>query len=113
MKQTTSIYRPELQPILTGDKILRLQETVRQVVVAEHVFQYAANLVRATRPREPGTPAFIAELVSWEATRTAGQPVPHIGGQGAGDFARPPARDHRGHPGRRLSRATPSVGHHL
>src|SRR5579862_4901501 len=73
MKQTTSMFRPELEPILTGDKILSLQETVRQAVVAEHVFQYAANLVRATRPREPGTPAFIAELVSWGAGPRASQ----------------------------------------
>ena len=73
MKQTTSTFRPVLEPILTGDKILRLQEAVRQAVVAEHVFEYAANLVRATRPREPGTPAFIAELVSWGAGPRASQ----------------------------------------
>ena len=56
MKQTTSTYKPDLQTMLDGEQILKLQEVVRQVVVAEHVFQYAANLARATRPREPGTP---------------------------------------------------------
>ena len=39
MKQTTAAKRPELEPILTGEKILQLQEVVRQVVVADHVFQ--------------------------------------------------------------------------
>jgi MoxR-like ATPase len=73
MKQTTSTYRPDLAPILAAAKILELQEVVRQVVVAEHVFQYAANLVRATRPREPGVPSFIAELVSWGAGPRASQ----------------------------------------
>ncbi len=73
MKQTTSTYRPQLTPLLTADKILGLQEVVRQVVVAEHVFQYAANLVRATRPGETGVPAFIAELVSWGAGPRASQ----------------------------------------
>src|SRR5205823_6179159 len=34
MKQTTSTYKPELKPILQGEQILRLQEVVRQVVVA-------------------------------------------------------------------------------
>src|SRR5579862_542506 len=37
MKQTTSNYRPDLQPILTGEQILQLQQVVRQVVVADHV----------------------------------------------------------------------------
>ena len=46
---------------------------VRQVVVADHVFHYAADLVRATRPREPGTPKFISDLVSWGAGPRASQ----------------------------------------
>src|SRR5260221_3250348 len=43
MKQTTSTYRPELTAILDGAKIQEFQALVRQVLVAEHVFQYAAN----------------------------------------------------------------------
>ena len=73
MKQTTGNARPELQAILTADKILRAQELVRQIVVADHVFHYAADLVRATRPREPGSPKFIAEWVSWGAGPRASQ----------------------------------------
>ena len=46
---------------------------VRQVVVADHVFAYAADLVRATRPREPGVPKFVPELVSWGAGPRASQ----------------------------------------
>jgi MoxR-like ATPase len=67
MKRTTSIARQELTPLLSGDQILRLQEVVRQVAVADHVFEYAADLVRATRPKEPNAPKFIPELVSWGA----------------------------------------------
>ena len=73
MKQTTSGKPPELGRILTADKILRLQEVVRQVLVADHVFQYAADIVRATRPKEPGTPTFIPDLVSWGAGPRASQ----------------------------------------
>jgi MoxR-like ATPase len=73
MKQTTSTFRPELEAILTGEKILELQEVVRQVVVAEHVFAYAASLVRATRPREADVPKFVPELVSWGAGPRASQ----------------------------------------
>ncbi len=42
-------------------------------LVAEHVFDYAADLVRATRPREPGVPKFIPELISWGAGPRASQ----------------------------------------
>jgi MoxR-like ATPase len=67
MKRTTSSHREELSPLLDGAQILRLQELVRQVVVADHVFEYVADLVRATRPREPGVPKFVPELVAWGA----------------------------------------------
>src|ERR1700704_5292730 len=40
MKQTTSTYKAEIGPVLSGEQILRLQGVVRQVVVAEHVFAY-------------------------------------------------------------------------
>jgi MoxR-like ATPase len=73
MKQTTSAYKPELKPILQAEQILRLQEIVRQVVVADHVFAYAADLVRATRPRDAGVPKFIPELVTWGAGPRASQ----------------------------------------
>src|SRR5438270_12812338 len=73
MKQTTSIYKPELKPILQGEQILRLQEVVRQVVVADHVFAYAADLVRATRPRDAAAPKFISDLVMWGAGPRASQ----------------------------------------
>jgi len=73
MKQTTSSYRPELKPILGGEQILQLQEVVRQVVVADHVFEYAADLVRATRPRDAGVPKFIPDLVAWGAGPRASQ----------------------------------------
>ena len=67
MKQATSSYRPELSRLLDGEKIIQLQQIVRRVPVAEHVFAYARDLVRATRPGEPGVPAYINELVHWGA----------------------------------------------
>jgi MoxR-like ATPase len=73
MKRTTGVVSAELQPVLTGEQILRLQNVVRQVVVADHVFNYAADLVRATRPRSPGVPKFIPEFLSWGAGPRASQ----------------------------------------
>ena len=73
MKQTTAGKPPLLAQVLSAEKIMQLQELVRQVIVADHVFQYSADLVRATRPKEPGTPAFLPELVSWGAGPRASQ----------------------------------------
>src|SRR5262249_42655416 len=67
MKSTTGVQKVDVAAVLDGKQIARFQEVVRQIVVAEHVFAYAADLVRATRPREPGVPKFIPELVAWGA----------------------------------------------
>jgi MoxR-like ATPase len=67
MKATTGVHKVEIAPVLDGKQIARFQDVVRQVVVAEHVFAYGADLVRSTRPREPGVPNFVPELVAWGA----------------------------------------------
>lgn len=67
MKRTTSNQRPEIQALLDSAQIQRLQHLVRQVAVADHVFSYTADLVRSTRPREPGVPKFVPTLLSWGA----------------------------------------------
>jgi MoxR-like ATPase len=73
LKQTTGSGEPNLEPALTGKQILALQEVVRRVPVAEHVFVYARDLVRATRPDEEEAPKFVREYVSWGAGPRAGQ----------------------------------------
>ncbi|HUG89576.1 MAG TPA: MoxR family ATPase [Planctomycetaceae bacterium] len=73
LKQTTGGVEPELQVVLSGRQILALQEVVRKVPVAEHVFMYARDLVRATRPDEPDAPKFVKEYISWGAGPRAGQ----------------------------------------
>ncbi len=67
MKQVTGTYVAELTSVLTGDDIQRLQDIVRRVPVADHVFEYARDLVRATRPASPDAPDFVNELVNWGA----------------------------------------------
>jgi len=73
LKQTTGGEEPKLATVLTGKQILALQEVVRRVPVPEHVFMYASDLVRATRPREPEAPKFVREFLSWGAGPRAGQ----------------------------------------
>jgi MoxR-like ATPase len=67
MKQVTGTYQADLTPTLSGEDILRLQQIVRRVPVADHVFQYARDLARASRPATPEAPEFINEMVNWGA----------------------------------------------
>ncbi|MGF1485057.1 MAG: AAA family ATPase [Opitutales bacterium] len=49
MKMATNPTHEEPEAILDRDAILHLQATVRKVPVADHVFQYAEQIVRMTR----------------------------------------------------------------
>ncbi len=65
-KKVTGTYEAELKTVLSGEDIIKLQHIVRRVPAADHVFEYARDLARASRPG-PSAPAFISELVQWGA----------------------------------------------
>ena len=67
MKQVTGTYDAQLETTLSGEDILALQQIVRRVPAADHVFEYARALSRATRPASNEAPDFVNELVNWGA----------------------------------------------
>jgi MoxR-like ATPase len=67
MKQATSHYQPALSRLLDGETILYLQQIVRRVPAADHVYTFARDLVRASRPRQKESPTWINDLVQWGA----------------------------------------------
>jgi len=67
MRSVTSDDEPVLNEVVDAASILEFQHVVRRIPVADHVFQYAAALVRATRPDEPDAPEFIKNLLAWGA----------------------------------------------
>ncbi len=73
LKATTVMQEYDLQTVLSGDEILELQKTVRRVPVGDHVFQYALDLVRRTRPEENAAPHFVKEWLEVGAGPRAGQ----------------------------------------
>ncbi len=73
MKATTGGVHAELKETLKAEDIIALQDIVRRVPVGDHVFRYAASLVRATRPNESEAPAFVKECLSWGAGPRASQ----------------------------------------
>ncbi|HUG17753.1 MAG TPA: MoxR family ATPase [Planctomycetaceae bacterium] len=72
IKQVTGTYNAEVTPILSGEDILRLQQIVRRVPAADHVIDYARDLARATRAKDPEAPGFVKEMVAWGAGPRAG-----------------------------------------
>lgn len=67
MRSTTGFYHPKLDIVLKREEILRLQEIVRKVPVADHVLEYAYKLVKSTRPKNPDAPSFVKEWLAWGA----------------------------------------------
>jgi MoxR-like ATPase len=73
LRRTTGEAGAEPSARLSGARILALQRLVRRVPVADHVFLYARDLVRASRPDQPEATATVKKCVSWGAGPRAGQ----------------------------------------
>lgn len=72
IRQVTGTEPPVLGTLLDAERVLKLQNVVRRVPVADHVINYAAQLVRATRPKQPEASDFVREMVAWGAGPRAG-----------------------------------------
>jgi MoxR-like ATPase len=73
VKSTTSSAPPPIAPILAGDEILRLQELVRGVPVANDVVDYAVALAGVSRPEAADRPHDIHRLIRYGASPRASQ----------------------------------------
>ncbi len=66
-RTTTGGPPAELDHVLTGPDIIEYQELVRRVPVPDHIYEFAAKLVRKTRPKGDTAPAWLKPLVAWGA----------------------------------------------
>ncbi len=66
-RTTTGDTLPELNHVLTAAEIIDFQQLVRRVPVPDHIYQFAAKLVRRTRPQGTTAPDWLKPLVSWGA----------------------------------------------
>ena len=67
MKRGTMQTLEPVQAVLGSDQILYLQNTVRRMPVADHVFDYAQELVGATRTKTAQGLDFCKKWLSWGA----------------------------------------------
>jgi MoxR-like ATPase len=66
-RTTTGDELPSLDHVLNAEQIIEHQHLVRRVPVPDHVYEFAARLVRKTRPRNPTAPQWLKPLVAWGA----------------------------------------------
>jgi MoxR-like ATPase len=73
VERTTGGAVPTVQSVCAKDTILKIQQLCRSIPVSRHVTGYAVDLVRASRPDEPGTPGWVKEQVGFGAGPRASQ----------------------------------------
>src|SRR5271167_1956045 len=66
-RTTTGEALPRLDHLMTPGDVISHQNLVRRVPVPDHIYAYAARLVRKTRPNGSSAPSWIKPLVSWGA----------------------------------------------
>ncbi|MEO2017520.1 MAG: AAA family ATPase [Fuerstiella sp.] len=66
-RTTTGASLPTLETVLDSESVQRFQELVRRVPVPQHIYEFAVDLVRRTRPKVDESPEWLKPLVSWGA----------------------------------------------
>ena len=72
IKQVTGTYEGQVETVLSGEDVVRLQGIVHRVPAADHVIDYARDLARISRPVAEDSPDFVREMVAWGAGPRAG-----------------------------------------
>ena len=65
VRRTTSAYKAVIEPVITGEEVIRCQEIVRKVPVPDHVMDFVLDLVRKSRPKDENALDFAEELIAW------------------------------------------------
>ncbi len=73
IKQTTSDHKVQLNSILSGEEIIKYQELVRRIPIADNVVEYAVKLVHRTRPSSEHATQVTKDLLEWGAGPRAAQ----------------------------------------
>ncbi len=73
LQRTTGVAPTPSTIILTEAQILLMQDLARRVPVGEHALHFALDVIRATRPNEPGASDFVRHWLNWGAGPRAGQ----------------------------------------
>ena len=73
VQQTTAEQSKSIEPLFNSEDVLRFNDLVRKVPIAEDITRYAVRLAASSRPHQEITPDFINEWVGWGAGLRAAQ----------------------------------------
>lgn len=66
-RTTTGGKLPLLKHIIDSPRVQSFQQLIRRVPVPDHLYEFAADLVRRTRPSDDDAPDWLKPLVGWGA----------------------------------------------
>ncbi|MFN0080795.1 MAG: AAA family ATPase [Prosthecobacter sp.] len=71
--RTTGGETQEIEAVITAEELHAAQQLARKVPVPDHVIDFVLELVRSTRPNEPGASDYVKSMLSWGAGPRASQ----------------------------------------
>lgn len=73
VKSTTTDVKIDIKQVMSGEEIMRFQEIIREIPVADNVLEYAVKLVGKTRINDASAPQLTKDFISWGAGPRASQ----------------------------------------
>lgn len=73
VENTTGHEMQKLNPVISGEEILKFQSVIRLMPVSKHITEYAVKLVAKTRPGRAGAHAVAEKYLNWGAGPRASQ----------------------------------------
>lgn len=73
VKATTQDIDVSVNPVMSAEDIIKYQELIRKIPVADNVIEYAVKLASKTRPKGEHAPDIVKKYLSWGAGPRASQ----------------------------------------
>jgi MoxR-like ATPase len=73
VKATTTDVEASVKALFTAQEIIKIQQLIRKIPVADNVIEYAVRLVSKTRPKEASAIDIVKQYVDWGAGPRASQ----------------------------------------
>jgi MoxR-like ATPase len=73
VKSTTTDVEASVNALFTAQEIIKIQQLIRKIPVADNVIEYAVRLVSKTRPKEESAIDIVKQYVDWGAGPRASQ----------------------------------------
>jgi MoxR-like ATPase len=75
VNRTTGSESSTIDPVLTAEELQAAHTLSRRVPVPDHVTDFVLDLIRATRPNEPGASDYVKQMIGWGAGPRASQQI--------------------------------------